>query len=409
MTSTWTPLRARLPVAERALEPRFGRALAERWVQEHRAGRSVAGTRAHTAYYRGAGELSLRVDVTFAPAEGPGDQLTLLVRCDSSGGTTATAFPDDPELPTLEGLLRPDAPPALASLGLAGAAGAGEVAVVHHPRTGACVLRIGVAEQRHVFAKVYPSRAEATAAAAVLDALGHREEPGRGGPVRLPRLLGLDPARHLTVLESVAPVPAVDNPRPVSLLEAGQALATLHRRPPVGPLPVVGPLDGADEVARESALTATAWPELAAALAAPLARARRALAAHDPGRPVLSHGDFTPGQLVRRRDGLGLIDLDTLRLAEPAADLGRYLAYAELAALRRGSRHPRPGGATAELLVGYGRPGSGHPDLRARTLAYRELTLVHVALHAARRFKDRRVSHALSLLAQPHTTEGVAS
>ena len=66
-------------------------------------------------------------------------------------------------------------------------------------------------------------------------------------------------------------------------------------------------------------------------------------------RLVLSHGDFTPSQVLGL-DGHApaVLDLDTLRWADPAEDLGRYLAHVALLAAKGGDPSP---GDTLELLA----------------------------------------------------------
>jgi aminoglycoside phosphotransferase (APT) family kinase protein len=62
-----------------------------------------------------------------------------------------------------------------------------------------------------------------------------------------------------------------------------------------------------------------------------------------------THGDFTPSQLLTDGEACGLVDFDSMALAEPARDLGQYLAYLRLASAKAGL----PVDATEELGQGF--------------------------------------------------------
>jgi aminoglycoside phosphotransferase (APT) family kinase protein len=135
-------------------------------------------------------------------------------------------------------------------------------------------------------------------------------------------------------------------------------------------------------------------------------------ASRSPGRPpVLAHGDFTPGQLLVDLDGrgeLGLLDFDAASQAEPALDLGRFLAYLHASAVRRAGRGVRPAldNLTAAFLDSYERAAgaSAGPVLgidretRRRVAAFRAAHLARLTLRACRRLKDDRARIGLDLL-----------
>jgi hypothetical protein len=431
-------LREALAVAERALDPAFAHDVAQAWVETHLPGRDVGRVRPHSALYGGAGQVSLRVTATLGATRtrstgwgagaghgaGAGarlttvtalDAVTLLVRC-RDGELSVTAFPDDPALPTLPAMLDPEvAGGALAALGL-GDGGPVRVTVVHHPRTGPCVVRYEFSgadparpRRKIVYAKVYPGRDDARAAAARAAALGVGTlrgpvgPGGRSGPVRLPRLLGLDAGRHTIFLESLS-APAGS---PVRVREAAAVLRVLHDHVPRGALPArSASADLAGAVDAELEVVASAWPHVADRVRAALRPARRVLATAPALAPVLSHGDFTPAQLVRLVDGIGLLDLDTLFLGDAAADAGRYLAYHDLAQARRRTGAvpsapppaPRTPSETARAAFLTTYCPADPESFAARVDGYRALSLGLHALHAARRFKDERVARALALL-----------
>jgi aminoglycoside phosphotransferase (APT) family kinase protein len=157
-----------------------------------------------------------------------------------------------------------------------------------------------------------------------------------------------------------------------------------------------------DRVRQEQELVATAWPDVAERVDDAVGTAASVLAALEPlaAEPVLCHGDFTPGQLVRVPGGLALLDLDTVALGDPASDLGRFLAYEAVRAARV-ERSPAPvAAARAAFLAAYGAPPGGAEPTRllARLWAYQRLNLAVIALRATRRFKGARSALALTLL-----------
>ena len=130
-----------------------------------------------------------------------------------------------------------------------------------------------------------------------------------------------------------------------------------------------------------------------------------------PVAPVLSHGDFTPSQVLLDRGRPGVVDLDTLCRAEPALDLGRFLAHVRLLVAKL------TGAPGATLVVepshaflrGYcgddGRTVAG--DDGGRVAFYVGTTLARSALHACRQLKDERLEIALELLDQVPLPEEV--
>jgi aminoglycoside phosphotransferase (APT) family kinase protein len=120
-------------------------------------------------------------------------------------------------------------------------------------------------------------------------------------------------------------------------------------------------------------------------------------------RLVLSHGDFTPSQVLGL-DGHApaVLDLDTLRWADPAEDIGRYLAHVALHAAQAGD--PSPGDTlerlAEELVAGYVESSARPTAVPApdRIAYYMSTTLARSALNSCRQLKARRLELALSLL-----------
>jgi aminoglycoside phosphotransferase (APT) family kinase protein len=147
-------------------------------------------------------------------------------------------------------------------------------------------------------------------------------------------------------------------------------------------------------------------PRLTAALEQRLADVSREAA--EPALPsVLAHGDFTSAQILFDGPLSGLIDLDTVCMAEPALDLGQFVGYLDLTAAKARVSAGRPGGSADELsqlfLDDYLRANDGLADSRlyARVAAYRTLALVRVAVRSWRQLKPARVRLATDLLEQP--------
>jgi aminoglycoside phosphotransferase (APT) family kinase protein len=155
------------------------------------------------------------------------------------------------------------------------------------------------------------------------------------------------------------------------------------------------------------------WPSAAAEVAHHLSGLVADVDTDQP--PVLCHGDFTPAQLLLE-DGVirGLVDLDTVCWADPALDVGRFLAHADLAIAKATGE---PGRATAgpladSLLRGYldaaPQAFARHPPL-PRLAAYRALSLARSALRACRQLKTTRAQLALSVLRTADSwTKGVS-
>jgi hypothetical protein len=88
-------------------------------------------------------------------------------------------------------------------------------------------------------------------------------------------------------------------------------------------------------------------------------------------RPTFTHSDFKSDHILTTSQGLTLIDFDTCKLADPALDIGKFLADLDWWFTLKGIAGIEE--AQAELLKGYG--GAGKPD-----------PLVHERLARARLF-----------------------
>jgi hypothetical protein len=442
----------RTPLLRQALGD--GPALTRRWVAASAPDASVAGVQVGSVLYRPDGSATLRYEVRLCGAR-PRTR-TLLVTVPRSGSDVVVRpFPADPGLPTLARAVDPALMRALLSRVVPGTGRDRAVArctvdVVHYPRSDRCVLRYtllpgaaGVGEVRHptVFGKVYAGGSAAAAAATALHVLrgGTRDRAG-GGQLVVPQPLAVVPSLRLGLATAVPGRPLL--PRLLrSAVEAGSAapgagpwtlagsveaagrvLAAVHRcAVPGSRLLPVRDLDGERErAAAQLRALGTVWPEAAGALhrrlGVALAGDLSGCHLHPPAGTglVTAHGDFTPGQLLLGdRAEVALVDVDTLCRADPAMDLGRFLAYLHVAALRRAAGSwPLLERLTGVFLGAYLDAVEAGPDeegaaaaapgaraaLLARTAAFRALALTGLGASACWQLKDRRLGAVLDVL-----------
>jgi aminoglycoside phosphotransferase (APT) family kinase protein len=174
-----------------------------------------------------------------------------------------------------------------------------------------------------------------------------------------------------------------------ALRRAAGALAALHRQPAISDR--VRPVD--EELTRfaaRAARIAEVAPSSGDALlglATRLAGTRRDVPSAEVG---LVHGDCKPSQfLLRGERDVVLLDLDSCGRADPAGDVGTFLATLRQHALRRALAGGRPApapdgrtGAAEEFLRAYTRAVGAAPqgDLRQRIAWYEAVALERKAL-----------------------------
>jgi aminoglycoside phosphotransferase (APT) family kinase protein len=202
---------------------------------------------------------------------------------------------------------------------------------------------------------------------------------------------------------------------------AARTLAAIHHCPPPGGgLPVRDLALERTATERDLVLLASVWPDVAdrlregaeQALDTP-AGVRTATRDGWPGDPVLAHGDFTPGQVLLDpadpAGRAGLVDVDTLCIAEPALDLGRFLAYLHVTGIRRsGEAWPLLADLSAHFLATYLEAGAlaagsatgtdARRRLLERTSAYRTLALARLGASACWQLKDDRLRAVVDVL-----------
>jgi Ser/Thr protein kinase RdoA (MazF antagonist) len=131
----------------------------------------------------------------------------------------------------------------------------------------------------------------------------------------------------------------------------GEALACLHQAP-VG----VGPLRARNDELRDLRIVGNGLANLLPKQAPRVMHLSRALAdglAVTRGPLVPTHGDFALRQVVFARDGVALTDLDAAAIAEPANDIGSFLADLDLHVVNGDLDVGRSGVIASRFLDGY--------------------------------------------------------
>jgi hypothetical protein len=155
--------------------------------------------------------------------------------------------------------------------------------------------------------------------------------------------------------------------------EAGAALAALHSAPQVSTRerPVDAELA---RFSRRAAAVSSVNPELGARLASVAEDLERRGRDLPPSARGLVHGDCKPSQFLLRPGAVALVDFDSCGVADPACDVGTFLASL---------RHRTAPGAQdlpADFLAAYGRVAGNGPSPRAGW--YEAVALMRKALRA---------------------------
>jgi hypothetical protein len=308
-----------------------------------------------------------------------------------------------------------------------------EIELVSYRRRQRCVLRYTVAgrtagsdEVRRlvVYGKVSAVGKE-TPKDVVIDAL-RRRLLQRGAPdgFVVPRSFGWRPDLQLSLLEALpgealigaalqarlrGEPPPEQLPRALSLEEmvatCGHVAAALHTSGlTVGPARTL-----ADELAglqRELAVLRPLVRELGDRAHAWLGRIEALAEQSGPLRRRLGHGDFKHEQLLFDGTTSALVDFDAICQAEPALDLGKFVAHLEVEARRiqqRASVSSPLGEELVEQFLGayVGAAGDrleGEAQLRLRTAIYEAVALVRLVLRSAQDLADLRLHITADLL-----------
>ena len=148
-------------------------------------------------------------------------------------------------------------------------------------------------------------------------------------------------------------------------------------------------------------------PELGAQFHAWLDQVETYAAGSRPLELCFGHGDFSYTQLIFAGEQTGLVDFDTVCQAEPALDLGQFLAYVRMAVQKgRKSAAPAPAGLTEQLceqflqsyIVASGDQLADADLLRTRVPVYELISLLRLALHSWQKLKGSRLEFVLTIL-----------
>jgi aminoglycoside/choline kinase family phosphotransferase len=296
-----------------------------------------------------------------------------------------------------------------------------QVELAHYGRQHRCTLRYtltdGAAERRVVYGKVAADGSGARTAP-VIAALRERLSSNQ---VNIPQVLAFRPDLQLLLLEAIPGKPQVARllkarlagEQPASQLTLEDAIAACGR--------IAAAMHGAEiELGRRRALedeldwlrnSIQALARVSRALGARLQRwLEQATTYAGRATPLplcFSHGDFTYTQLIFDDRQSGLVDFDTVCQAEPALDLGQFLAYQRLAILKDQRRDaPIPAAATEQLcgifldayITARGAAIGDEQQLRDRAALYEVLMLLRLAIHSWQKLKVSRLEHTLTLL-----------
>jgi len=127
-----------------------------------------------------------------------------------------------------------------------------------------------------------------------------------------------------------------------------------------------------------------------------------------PAMPLcFSHGDFTYTQLIFDGKAGGLVDFDTICQAEPAQDLGHYLAYQRLNIIKDQDPNAPIAPEAIERLCGLFLDTyidttkawiADERLLRGRVAVYELISLIRLTLHSWEKMKGSRLKQTISLL-----------
>jgi len=120
-----------------------------------------------------------------------------------------------------------------------------------------------------------------------------------------------------------------------------------------------------------------------------------------------SHGDFTYSQLIITGSLSGLVDFDSVCQAEPALDLGQFLAYQHMVICKTqrpdAPMQPEEIDRLSELFIGTYIEAAGSwlkdPELlRARVIVYETLSMIRLVVHSWEKLKGTRLKYTVQMV-----------
>jgi hypothetical protein len=203
------------------------------------------------------------------------------------------------------------------------------------------------------------------------------------------------------------------------LKEAAIALAALHACLPAPDCCASRSVSSDAATARERAeLLARSAPSLAPRLRGAGGLLGDALRSMRGGDRCLVHGSFKPSQLLFGSSGRVVVtDLDSVCVADPALDVGYFLAYLRPAALWQGSVRARAWFTAAadcfrDAYAAAARSATAQDDVEhvlARASAYEAATLLKIASRRIRRLNSPRPRELAAILEEVSMCLGPAA
>lgn len=157
----------------------------------------------------------------------------------------------------------------------------------------------------------------------------------------------------------------------------------------------------------ESIVIGRTFPELRAQIDSWLDETLAFSQAYPAMQPCFSHGDFTYTQLIFDGSDGGLVDFDSICQAEPAQDLGHYLAYQRLNIIKDQEPDAPILAEAIERLCAlfldtYVDASRGwiadEGLLRGRVAVYELISLIRLTLHSWEKMKGSRLRQTILLL-----------
>ena len=379
----------RLPELPAAFDlPAVSKLYEERWPGRARPGLRVRARKVHDVDYQPSARCLVAHELTLKPG---GDEPveTIGVIDVRPAGLGLRVFHEDPGLPWLADAADPaKVGRHLSALELAPRSRIVRVVPVRYKPGARCLLRFDLEVGSHpsaLFGKVLAIDGNrlSSALSVLRDIDGGREVP------RVLQPLGYVPELHMLLLPAVAgsefhllafDTTVAPAERLPWMRKAGAALAGLHAVPlPAAPRRRI--MDDAAYLARFSTPLARAAPSLALAFEEALRRLESAT--HQEPPAVASHGSFRSDQLLIEGDEPLMIDLDGLCWANPARDVGNFLAYLRWKAIREPHHSSFVEATIPSFLAGYGSV-LALPDERW-TARYEAASMLKIAGHRFRK------------------------
>ncbi|HEU5015824.1 MAG TPA: ATP-binding cassette domain-containing protein [Roseiflexaceae bacterium] len=308
---------------------------------------------------------------------------------------------------------------------------------VNYARRYRCVLRYelegvgsdGQPQQRAVYGKVATGNQGAQTGQVIAALRKHILDRRHDHLFSIPRSLGFRPDLQLDLLEAIPGTPCVSQSLKARLSGATErqtGMPTLEQA-----------IDACAEIAAalhtsdirlgqrrtlddeltmlqtDIRIVQRITPALGAQFQAWLERIATYAEESDPVRRCFSHGDYTYSQLIFEGSQRGLVDFDTVCQAEPALDLGQFLAYLRVAthkAHKLASSAPTDLGAQLgeQFLQTYiasaGEQIEDAERLRVRASVYEVVSLMRMALHSWQQLKVARLENGIAVLEEQLAT-----